>query len=78
MSLLISIVPNANAGSGRHEIYGDDRADLARSLRELITTEGYGASDIGGKFPVYRDGAVVGTLCYNGRFFKADPLLRVA
>lgn len=44
-------------------------------MRELITTEGYGASDIGGMFSVYRDGARIGDIAYNGRFYLREELI---
>jgi hypothetical protein len=71
---LTAIVPNFNAGFGRHEVHGDNPQDLARELRELITLECYGASDIGGMFSVYRDGARIGDVAYNGTFHLREEL----
>ena len=71
---LTAIVPNFDGGFGRHKVHGDDPQDLARDLRELITQECYGASDIGGMFSVYRDGARIGDIAYNGKFYLREEL----
>ncbi|HEY1889217.1 MAG TPA: hypothetical protein VGG63_02355, partial [Steroidobacteraceae bacterium] len=46
---------------------------LAQAFAAWRDTAGVGASDIGSRFPVYRDGAQVGELSYNGRFWPASP-----
>lgn len=73
--LLTAILPDPEYLDGlkRKEIYGESPAELARELREWITISGYGASAIGSKFSVYRDGNVVATICYNGKFDWRDP-----
>lgn len=75
---LIAIIPDPDGPDFRKEIYGDTVAELRTNTRTFIVDSGYGASQIGSKFNVYRDGARVGTMMYNGKFFKADPLLDVA
>lgn len=75
--LLTAIIPDPDYidGACRKEIHGETPEVLAKSAREWLLLEtGYGASQVGSKFNVYRDGARVGTLMYNGKFHWADPL----
>ena len=74
--MLTAIVPDPDFlhGSCRKEIHAATPEGLSQNLREWIMLDtGYGASDIGSQFSVYRDGNVVGTLTYNGKFFWRDP-----
>lgn len=66
--MLIAIIPNPYGLEFRHEIYGDDVKQLASNVREVIVREGYGASEIGSQFNVYKDGNQVGLLAYNGKY----------
>lgn len=68
--MLTAIIPNPY-GAGcfaRHEIHGDDSRQLARSVREFLTYEGYGASNVGSQFNVYEDGKQVGLMSFNGKY----------
>ena len=58
----------------RTEIHGDDIPELQRALRQHLSETGHGASDVGSKFYVYRDGARVGTLMYNGVYHVREEL----
>jgi hypothetical protein len=75
--LLIAIVPNPNCG-GRKEIYAYSTKELVANIRAFIVDSDYGASDVGANFSVYREGNLVGTATYNGKFFWADPLYNPA
>jgi hypothetical protein len=46
---------------------------LSAAFAAWRDTAGVGASDIGSRFPVYRDGAQVGELSYNGRWWPISP-----
>ena len=50
-------------------------AELVKSVRGWIDENCYGASDVGGKFHVYRDNFAVATMGYNGRFNWNDSAL---
>ena len=68
--LLIAIIPDPMYfdGNKRKEIYGSTPAELASALRKWVVESGYGASDIGAMFDVYRNNRKVAVLRYNGRF----------
>ncbi len=72
--MLTAIIPDPDGPDFRKEIHGDSVDELARNARTFIHDSCYGASAIGSKFATYRDGNIVGTLSYNGRFHWADPL----
>ncbi len=72
--MLTAIIPDPLGPDMRHEVHGDNPKQLAAAAREWIFLENYGASDIGSQFNVFRDGNIVGTLMYNGKFHWADPL----
>ncbi len=75
LGLLTVIIPDPEYfdGDKRREIHGRTPAELARDARSWIAVSGYGASAIGSTFNVYRDGARVGTLMFNGKFRWAEP-----
>lgn len=66
--MLTVIIPNPYGLEFRHEIHGGDVKELASNTREMILREGYGASEIGSQFNVYKDGKQIGLLRYNGSF----------
>jgi len=48
--------------------------ELVDAFERWRDETGYGASDIGGRFPVTREGAKVGEVSYNGRWWpEAAP-----
>lgn len=77
MLTLIMPDPEYYFGGPRKELYGDTVSELRLQAREYLTDLNYGASDVGSMFFVYRDGARMGTMMYNGVFHKEDPLLDV-
>jgi len=72
--MLTAIVPTPDFvnGSSRQELYADDVQMLAKEVREFIMFNGYGASDVGSRFNVYRDGVEIGYLTYNGKFVEGE------
>ncbi len=74
--MLTAIIPDPDYydGAKRKELHGDTPAELSRAVREWIELSCYGASAIGAIFNVFRDGNLVATVCYNGRFDWRDPL----
>ena len=72
--MLTAIIPHPNGDDFRAEIHGDHPIELSRAVRTFIMFEGYGASDTGALFNVYREGNIVATLSYNGRFDWRDEL----
>lgn len=72
MSLLSAIMPTPDGPDFREEVHGVNEKDLVSNVREWIMFSGYGASDIGATFNVYRDGNIVGTVTYNGKFYWRD------
>jgi len=53
-------------------VIADNMDDLTSRVREAIDENGYGVSDVGGRWPVKNDAGVkIGMLSYNGRF-EAD------
>ena len=72
--MLTAIIPHPNGDDFRAEIHGDTRRELSQNVRTFIMFEGYGASDIGALFNVYREGNIVATVSYNGRFDWRDSL----
>lgn len=53
----------------RQKIEAANLLDLRRAVREFIDSNGYGASDVGGRWPV-RGGVDVSHISYNGRFWN--------
>ena len=72
--MLTAIIPDPNGREPRAEIHGDHPIELSQNVRAFIMLENYGASDIGSLFNVYRDGNIVATVAYNGRFDWRDSL----
>jgi hypothetical protein len=76
-SPLIAILPDPDCygGSKQKRITADTPVELAKAVRAWVTESGYGASDIGALFDVYRDGlkAPVATIAYNSKFIWRDP-----
>ena len=72
--MLTAIIPHPNGDDFRAEIHGDHPIELSRAVRQFLVFEGYGASDVGALFNVYRDGNIVATVAYNGRFDWRDSL----
>ncbi len=72
--MLTAIIPDPHGPDFRQEVHGDNPKQLAAAAREFIEMSNYGASDVGSMFNTFRDGVLVGTLMYNGRFHWADPL----
>lgn len=70
--MLAAIMPTPDGPDFREEVYGSTPESLVAAVREWIMFSGYGASDIGSKFNVYRDGNIVGTVTYNGKFYWRD------
>ena len=71
---LTAIIPDPNGRESRAEIHGSHPIELSQNVRAFIMLENYGASDIGSLFNVYRDGNIVATVSYNGRFDWRDSL----
>jgi hypothetical protein len=73
--MLTAIIPDPDMINHdfRTEVYGDDPKELCANIRAHIVHTGYGASDIGANFNVYRDGNIVGTATFNGKFHWRDP-----
>ncbi len=67
--MLTAIIPDPDyvSGNKRYEAHGHNADELVNSVREFIVQAGYGASDTGSKFNVYRDGRKVGFVAYNGK-----------
>lgn len=71
--MLTAIIPDPDRLSGyaRHEVYGDSVQELVENARNWLLLEtGYASSDVGARFKVYSDGAVVGTLTYGGSYHE--------
>lgn len=49
-------------------VIADNVNDLTSRVRAAIDDNGYGASDVGGRWSVYMGVRKVGTLSYNGRY----------
>jgi hypothetical protein len=49
-------------------VIADNVDDLTSRVREAIDENGYGASDVGGRWTVKNDAGKIGMLSYNGRF----------
>lgn len=60
--------PDYLGGASTRVLTADTPKELSNAVRKWITESGYGASDIGALFNVYRDDAMVGTMRYNARF----------
>lgn len=58
--------PDFTHGECRKELHADSASDLAKDVRIFIDDACYGASDVGGRFNLYRDGNQVGYIGYNG------------
>ena len=74
--MLTAIIPHPNGDDFRAEIHGDHPIELSQNVRAFIMLEGYGASDVGGLFSVYREGNIVATVSFNGKFNWRDTAYR--
>ena len=67
--------PHYLGGASTRVLTADTPRELSIAVRKWITESGYGASDIGALFNVYRDDAMVATVRYNARFDWNDSAL---
>lgn len=70
--MLTAIMPDPHGPDFRHEVYGSTPEALVKAVREAIEFSGYGASDIGSRFNVYKDGKQIAYVTYNGRYIEGE------
>lgn len=50
-----------------------DIVEASRLVEAVRDRSGAGASEMGGEFPIYEDGRMIGYVSYNGKVWRGDP-----
>lgn len=76
----ICIVPHPFSSDNRRELYADTIPELQANVRNFITEESYGASDIGARFEVAEidlpsGASASGYITYNGKYVAEEDVV---